>query len=155
MDRIEPQARNTQSGQVIQATDQSSKVTAAVTVGVLKRGHIEAVDDGFLIPPVDHDLPAFRPAGATRPLTAAVPVVATTRIRTSPTAYALAVPVDSQPTLKCQSAQQLLKPRTKLGGAHNRPPSKLRSLAPRQIPTATVPTALSRPLSRSATERNA
>ena len=55
MDRIQPQARDAQSGQVIEAADQPSQIAAAVTVRVLERRHVEAVDDGLLVPPACHD----------------------------------------------------------------------------------------------------
>jgi hypothetical protein len=73
MDGIQPQAGDAQSGKVIEATDQPSQIAAAVTVRVLERGHVDAVNDSFLIPPVDHDLRAFRPTAAARPAAVAAP----------------------------------------------------------------------------------
>ena len=70
---IQPQAVDAEARQVVQPADQSAQVTAAVTIRVLKRRHVEAVDDGLLVPPVDHDFHAFRPSAATRPATAAAP----------------------------------------------------------------------------------
>ena len=54
MDRIQPHAGDAQSGQVIEATDQPPQVAAAVTVRVLERRHVEAVDHGLLVPPACH-----------------------------------------------------------------------------------------------------
>ena len=59
MDRIQPQARDSQSGQVVKATDQSPQVASTVTVRVLERRHVEAVDNGLLIPPAGHEHPTF------------------------------------------------------------------------------------------------
>src|SRR4051812_15426533 len=54
VDRIEPQARDSQPSQIVQPPDQTADVAAAVTVRVRKRVDVEAVDDSLLIPAVTH-----------------------------------------------------------------------------------------------------
>ena len=54
VDRVQPQARDSEPGQVVQPARQPREVTNAVVVGVLERLDVEAVDDGVLEPLISH-----------------------------------------------------------------------------------------------------
>src|SRR5919112_3582751 len=60
MDRIEPQAGDAKSGEIVEPADQSTQITEAIAIGILERGHVEAVDDRLLIPTLRHPR-ALRP----------------------------------------------------------------------------------------------
>src|SRR3954451_6076139 len=59
MDRVQPQARRTEPGQVVQAARQTAQVADPVTIGVLEDVDLDAIDDSFLVPALRHSLPPF------------------------------------------------------------------------------------------------
>jgi hypothetical protein len=65
VNRVEPEGRHPEPGEVVEPADQALEVAAAVAIGVLVGVHLEAVDDRLLVPPVRHDPP--RLARSVRP----------------------------------------------------------------------------------------
>ncbi len=62
MDGVEPDAGDAQPGQVVEPAGEAGEVADPVTVGVLERLDVEAVDDGLLVPALMHDGGTY-PAG--------------------------------------------------------------------------------------------
>src|SRR5215208_8160674 len=57
MDGIEPEAGDADSGEIVQSADQSAQITATISIGILERSDVEAVDDRLLIPALRHPSP--------------------------------------------------------------------------------------------------
>src|SRR4029450_173990 len=116
IDRVEPQAGNAQPVKVIKAADQAPQVAPAVTVGVLGRRNIEAVDGRLLIPPADHGrhLRITHAHGLTRKKSGRhrSPLRTTCSDRTS-------APDDAQTMQMMRSRPGHAGPRTRLGGARS------------------------------------
>ena len=66
VERHQPQARDADAGEVVDALGQAREVAAAVGVGVQERLDVEAVEDGVLPPEVAGGLGLHRSSGSTR-----------------------------------------------------------------------------------------
>ena len=66
VDRVEPDARDPEPGEVVQAVDQAGEIADAVAVGVLVRVDVEAVDDTVAEPALGHQRAVPGATGRTR-----------------------------------------------------------------------------------------
>ena len=66
VDRVEPDARDAEPGEVVEPVDESGEIADPVAVGVLERVDVEAVDDTVAIPAFGHPPAVPPPSDRTR-----------------------------------------------------------------------------------------